>query len=842
MSYGKPFCLRLHLDLPLAWWPKSYLCPFKPILLCIILLAFSFPTLANNQAIQLSNNTPSQNISEYIQFLQIKGDDYTLETVSEGKYKDSFKQNGHELYIIKENFKEYWLKFSFTRQPNTEVADYFLLFKGPPLFINEGYQISANGDPLKLHKDWGAVSSAAPLYKVSMGNSDRLDMYLRTNEVARSNYRIELQTASDAIVYNSTQFHLRGIFIGSIVIMFFYNIFIYIRIRERGYIYYSSFIVFTGLAFSSIDGTISHYLNISDQREIVAWSLGLFLIAETLYLLFVDTLLDIASINPKLQKVYQYSVLGLSTSFVLYFLTPEQIAIPLFYLATLFFAVFGFSSLLYLSIKKLKNASITLVAFMLPILFSTTSALTYFELAEFSQDFSIFSSKFSLMAAFALLSFVLASKFSSLREMNQNLQAEAISNLEASDRTKREFLSTISHELRTPMNGVKGSLELIKLESTETRIKPYLDTVDESAEHMMSMIDSILSFIDLESGSIKPKITRFNLSACVSELLATHQYQCKKKGLKFTYLPQLDHDTFYGDKGKTVQILNHLLDNAVKFCHEGSISLTIEERVASEGNLANVFFRIKDTGIGIPQDKHGEVFNLFSQADGSFSRNYGGLGIGLTITKELIETLGGKLQFSSEENVGSEFKFHIPMSPELNSHIESPAESLEEHLNAMDSVSSASVSAVSTLSTPSTPSTALVETTLDTCCVDILIVEDNKVNQKVLKALIDKLGYTSALCENGEEAVQWCQEKSSRLIFMDCQMPVMDGFEATRKIRASDHYNAKAPIIAVTANVSESDREKCQHAGMDDFLSKPVKKAMIASTLEKWLNSKMQAS
>jgi len=378
--------------------------------------------------------------------------------------------------------------------------------------------------------------------------------------------------------------------------------------------------------------------------------------------------------------------------------------------------------------------------------------------------------------------------------------------LQEGDRLKREFISTISHELRTPMNGIQGALELIKMDTEQGSYKENLSTIETSTNHMLGLIDSILDFTLFESGTNEIQLKKAHFTTEVDALIEGFRERCQEKGLQLNYEP-LDSDTCLEiDIDKTRQVITYLLSNAIKFTATGSISVTANVASGLNGKRLNI--KITDTGIGIDKDFHKEMFSLFKQADGSFSRQYGGLGIGLTLAKRLLTILKGDISIESAPGKGSSFSVKIPVNVCHDAHRVKPKPV--------------------PVNNEETSSEEKASTT-------ILVVEDNVVNQQVLRCILEKLGYNVETCINGEQAVSWCEKQKADLIFMDCQMPIMDGIEATRKIRSSSDLNSNQPIIAVTANVSAKDRETCFHVGMTDFITKPIKKDIIQKALKQWI-------
>jgi len=403
-----------------------------------------------------------------------------------------------------------------------------------------------------------------------------------------------------------------------------------------------------------------------------------------------------------------------------------------------------------------------------------------------------------------------------------------------SELIKDEFLATISHELRTPMNGVSGSLELLKLvASDEGEIGSYIATAYDSAEEMMSLVNNLLDYTEARSGDFRPSNNRFNLKVRLALLAHCYKNKCLDKNISFNFdlktVPDLE---LIGDDKRLIIILKSLLDNAVKFTEHGGIS--VEITVEQKNKKMYCCFRIIDSGVGIDRRHMQEIYSSFRQADGSFSRRYGGLGIGLATSTIVAKFMDGNLTFESELGVGSTFTLMIPFTkaPALGNIIpmnrqrvsgslsgDSGADSESEKAHNQANVAAANEVEYSKLKQP-------IKGLL-------LIVEDNVVNQKVLEAMLRKLGHEVMVVENGKIALDVLEENQFDCIFMDCQMPIMDGFDATRNIRMCSKSYASIPIIAVTANAMSSDKKKCIDAGMDDYVQKPFKRQMIGFMLEK---------
>ena len=384
---------------------------------------------------------------------------------------------------------------------------------------------------------------------------------------------------------------------------------------------------------------------------------------------------------------------------------------------------------------------------------------------------------------------------------------------EAANRAKSEFLATMSHEIRTPMNGILGMAQLLLMtESDEEVRQEYVRTILNSGETLLSLLNDILDLSKVEAGKLELQRLAFDPKQLIHEIALLFREPIEAKGLRIEIAWTGSSDVrYWGDPLRLRQMLSNLVGNAAKFTAQGLIRIEGSE-IRRNGEDVLVEFSVTDSGIGIAEDKLERLFKPFSQIDGSITRQYGGSGLGLSIVANLAQLMGGDVGVTSEPGKGSRFWFHIQMTraaPEQDTRL------IERSDPAL--------------------SAALERPPVGTGFV--LVVEDNTVNRKVIGGLLKKYGVQVQTVENGLEAVDFIMGGSSpALVFMDCQMPVMDGFEATERIRAWESGNGKPrlPIIALTAGAFEEDRDKCIAAGMDDFLAKPLRSAELTVVLERW--------
>ena len=371
-------------------------------------------------------------------------------------------------------------------------------------------------------------------------------------------------------------------------------------------------------------------------------------------------------------------------------------------------------------------------------------------------------------------------------------------------RTKDEFLANMSHEIRTPMNGVIGTLQLLEDTSLTESQHEYVKVAYKSADALLSILNDILDLSKIEAGKLEFESIPFDLRDIVNDVVVLHALKAEQIGI---YLKsEIDGripERVVGDPTRMRQVLVNLISNAIKFTSEGGVVVRLKLKLKDEKEVL-IRIEVEDTGVGIPTNKHQKLFLAFEQADGSTTRKHGGSGLGLAIVRQLVEMMHGNLGIDSEVGVGSKFWFVIPLGIACDDEV------------------------VAQVVDDKKP--VVLEGR-------VLLVEDNPINQMVAKKMLEKIGLQSVLAENGRQALEILKQERFDAVLMDCQMPEMDGFEATRLWREQEilSHSGYLPIIAMTANVMEGDRERCLASGMDDYLGKPVRKAELGAVLQRWI-------
>ena len=414
----------------------------------------------------------------------------------------------------------------------------------------------------------------------------------------------------------------------------------------------------------------------------------------------------------------------------------------------------------------------------------------------------------STTSEFNLLAQALEKMAAKIQDQAVEIESESKERIqtEARSETRSAFLANMSHEIRTPMNGVVGMTDMLNQTELTSEQRQYTEVLARSASLLLAVIDDILDFSKIEAGKLKIEAVSLDLRILVDDIMRLLSPKADEKRLEL--VAEIDPaipEKVIGDPVRIRQILINLVGNALKFTTKGTVTLSLSVK-NRKGNQAVLRFQVKDTGVGIAPERLDLIFESFAQADDSTTRNFGGSGLGLTISRSLVNMMGGHMRVESQLGQGSCFYFDLPVV-DVSSAPANQVEVLEDSPDGLD----------------------VLQTKL------VLVAEDNEVNQFVVSKVLERIGCDFDIVSDGEQAVEIVQKRPYDLIFMDCHMPVMDGMEATVAIRALGGKFAKLPIVALTAGVMDEDIKRCEDAGMNDHMAKPVRFPSLCQMLSKYL-------
>ncbi|HCM06775.1 MAG TPA: hypothetical protein DIC30_12275 [Oceanospirillales bacterium] len=787
-----------------------------------LILTTSICSMADVSAIILDHNSKQMALGDHASYLEDADGTYTLNDIIQLS-PSNFDLLTEESLNKGFTNSTYWLRFTIidktldgkteswkieTTYPLLDYLDIYILdesknvehFKMGDVYLYEERPVN--------HRNF--------IVPVTLHDNETKDVYIRVNTSSSMQIPVFIWHPDHFFEARSGEQYGLGLYYGMMMVMFFYNFFLWFSIRDSNYLWYIGYLAAFSLLQAATSGLGYQYLwpNYpwieSIAPPITIALVGIFGISFTRRFLHTRQYHIVADNLLRLVLYLSWVVLGLT------FIADAATVMALAKIVVVIFLLF----ILYASVAMLlrghRQARFFLAAWVSLILgglFTIGMMLGLFPNTVLMTHASKIGSVFEII----LLSFALADRIKVIEKEKQLIERRAQKELEKTNkklaennRLKDEFLATISHEFRTPLNGILGSLELTQQEQ-HADIAPHIATAKGSTDEMLSLVDQVLSYTELQSGNFIIKAEPINLPETLLELTKKINQQCVNKNILFSIEnDERNPQTIITDKKRLQQALTPIFDNAIKFTDKGHITFSAQIKFIDQKYF--LILKVEDSGIGIDKSKQENILDAFTQADGSFSREYGGLGIGLSLVKALCSKLGGTINLSSEINHGTLIEISLPIDIPKQIFTESPVANKPEP-NKIKSIKSHA---------------------------RVLIVEDNHINQVVLKTMLQRLNINAETADQGLNALsildKSCTEDSPiDLILMDCQMPVMDGFDATRNIRNSSQYYADIPIIAVTANALSSDRERCLQCGMNDYLSKPFQLDDIREKLQLWL-------
>ncbi len=789
--------------------------PIRSLLsVCLVLLAAVCSPGAMAAVPSLTPDTTHISLGKHLHYLVDETGELSLEEI---RTSGNFTPNDGGIYNGGYAPGVHWLRFSLQTQdlapPGDKLHEWLLELAFPFLWqvdlylLQHGQVIHHEQAGQSFPPEQRPYDHAHTVFPLRFPPADKVDVFVRIKTTGARVIPVELWSPQAFNTHSALVQTLHGLYYGIMLALGLYNLFVFLTVRSKSYLLYAGYILCLGLMQSSLNGFAG--LHLWGQHLTFSYIAPTLLAYFTLSLalLFSRSFLRTEQMAPLLDKAMLVWAVCTAAYAVVGYWVPADISLRLLNGVSAVWIGLIVTSGVVCLLKGQRTARFFLLGWsflLMAVIIQLANLSGLLPSNVFTNNVLMFGSAFEVI----LLALALADRINQMQEEKQELQQEALQASEQSNRLKDEFLATISHELRTPMNGVEGSLQLLRDEPLSSNARDYLESARHSAHDMMVLIDSILGFSEVQSGKLKLDIQPFNLLEEIKSLDQNLKRFAQQKGLQAKTSFHLEsHGNYRGDIQRILLIVRNLIDNAVKFTQQGSVMLTVNElRWNQEAQTSWLEFRVEDTGIGIPEEKFNAIFDAFRQADGSFSRQFGGLGIGLAISKRLAEAMDGTMRVESRAGQGSVFTLQVPLIVDTAQVTSTPADVL--------SITPVAGQAAQPL---------------------ILVVEDNNVNQMVLKGILKKLGTRVVTAMNGQEAVEQFESETPDMILMDCQMPVMDGFEATRQIRRLERGERHTPIVAVTANAMSGDRERCLEAGMDDYMKKPVDKEAVKERICQWL-------
>ena len=707
----------------------------------------------------------------------------------------------------------FWLKVDLSYLPqNPNIHRTWLLeLAYPPMDHIDLYLADASGNYRLAERTGDAlpfdsrqIKENNYLFELNFSPGQSQTVYLRLASQGSVQAPLTLWSAQAYLEQQPVRIYILGLIYGVLLGMLVYNLFIYLSVRDTSYLYYIFYIASFGLYQLSVNGAAVQYF--WPNNPWWANAATPFLIGSAAFFgcQFARTFLHTASHSRWLDRALMLLMAVGVLVMVLALTTSYAVSLRLATGLALAFIVTIFTSGVVAWVRGLRVARYFVIAwsaFLLGGLVNTLMVLGYLP----NVFLTMYASQIGSAIEVGLLSLALADRINAMRDLQARTLQESGQKLAAmnqqlahTNQLKDEFLATVTHELRTPMNGVIGSLELIKTLDMGPELELYTQTAEGSAREMMHMVNGILALTELQAGRLGMRAQSFALSELVQSLSDQYGPTARNKGLQFSYeIARNLPDQWVGDVDKIRQCLECLLDNAIKFTRVGGVILRVTGKTAGPGRWA-LALNVIDSGIGFVHIEEAELYQNFFQVDGSMTRSYGGLGIGLAICRRLVELLGGRLTHHSQPGQGSQFQLLL--------ELESPLESTQQ--------------AEGLSRTPNE-------------CV-VLLVEDSSPGQVVLRGMLLKLGYRVLSVDSGGEAIDVLRRERVDAVVLGCPLNLVSGASMGGQLLTLAAC-AKLPVLALFESETEARQALQQVDGITDYLIKPVRYEDVQHLMSEWL-------
>lgn len=767
----------------------------------ILLITYALASTLYAQKPAYNPEHSAGELYEYSEYTNAQKNDYGIGEVlsnADLQYFDLVSAN-HDFGFTSDT---YWIRFKL-KNTSTATKTYYLETARPITDIVNLYHVDSkievykNGDQDAFAKR--AVNHRQNIFKVELPpNSEQLYYLEVSSDGETVNLPLNLYDESAFLNINYKQQLFLGLFYGVLVLAGLIYLFFYGSLKNKTFLYYGLYVFSIALMQSTLDGFIHQYLFPSGGYINSRMVLITALFSNFFLLKYCEYFLNVEENLARFKKAYNFIYIVLTLLFLMVFISPKtlELAYPLSNLNGLMSLLLILATLFTMRYKRIAIDPY----FSLGILFLVIGLLGFVmnNLGLLPSNFyTLNSSKFGTGMEVILLSLSMTNLIRKLREANERSQALALKKSEEVSELKTYFMSNMSHELRTPINAIMGLVDIELANTTnDMESRKKFQIIKNASISLLSNVNDVLDFEKIENQQLKLKPEIFNPSVVLNQISDNWKSEAHKKGLKYVF--EMDSEIpskVYGDSDRFVQIVNNILANAVKFTNSGHIKLKLK-CLSQPNEMSCFYFQISDTGVGMDEDSKNNVFESFNQMRLNHKRQFGGIGLGLTIAKHLVQLFEGSIKIESEFNKGTDVFIEIPLK---KAQIQN--ETLLEDM-----------------------------TRVDEKPLHILVVEDNKMNQLVMRKLLSSFSSVSfSVVENGHEAIDALKKDVYDLILMDLQMPVMDGYEATKLIRSGELGKAigQIPIIAVTADAMDETRQRVLDIGMNDYMTKPVKRDLL---------------
>lgn len=703
----------------------------------------------------------------------------------------------------------YWYRVSLLNPQDSRLSNWVLEVAWPPLDLIDLYVLQ--GNRLIEHRPSGdnrppgsaGIKHRNFSFPINIPPGSQVTLYLRAYIDGAHQFPVSIWPAEVFSAKTASTDMVLGMFYGIILVMLVYNLLIYIGVRDRVYPYYLFFLASIAAVLLNLDGLLYPLLWdwapwLIDPSPALTTAL-----AVLAMLIFVRVSLQTQKYTPRLDKILIAAATISAIGVVLPFFMPA--AEVTFVNA----AMAAIMTLLTATIVVVQARDGRRVARFYGIVWAALLIGIFTKVLQVNgilpvNTFTMYPIHIGICFLVTLLSLALVDQINTQRRETARLAKEAA---EAESSARNAILGRMSHELRTPMNAIIGFNELAQREEVESRRRDHQQHIDRAARSLLKLINEVLDYSRFEAGALKLQPEAFPLQSLLDQVQAQTLPLAEAKGLQLLGHcdPELPH-TVIGDATRIGQVLLGLLDNAIKFTKQGEVKLDVKLRSPVDEHC-DIEFSVSDTGSGIPAEQLANLHHPLAQGDESMTRSQSGIGLGLTLNRRLIELMGGKLHVDSRPGQGSTFSFTLSLP--VSEDREDEAQSAEN----------------ATVNT--------IDPSRRTSGMQVLLAEDNALNRRLASEMLNDAGLFLDMAEDGKQAVEYATNNSYDLIFMDLQMPVTDGLEATRQIRALPGHG-ETPIVAMTANSSPQDRAAAHKAGMNGFLAKPIDTKHVMATLLRW--------